>query len=138
LGRERIARALVVAVCLLSLVPSGFAASKEVKAALENLPEHWRVWLEEEVYPLITKEQRRAFLGLETEAQRQAFAERLWIMWGRQTGYGSSFRWTYEERLNFCRVEFGNTAEERARVLLIHGPPAIRYRGRTSRGSARA
>jgi VWFA-related protein len=129
-SRKRIARALLIAVCVLGVVPSGFAASQEVKAALENLPEHWRVWLEDEVYPLITKEQRRAFLGLETEAQRQAFAERLWIMWGRQTGYGSSFRWTYEERLNFCRVEFDNTAEERARVLLIHGPPAIRYRGR--------
>jgi VWFA-related protein len=106
------------------------AKASETKEALASLPEEWRVWLEEEVYPLVTKEQRRAFLALETEAQRAAFAERLWILWGRQTGYGSSFRRIYEERLAFCRLEFGNTHDERARVLLLHGPPAVRYPSR--------
>ncbi len=119
---------------MLAPVSSTFADKpadrSEVKEALDNLPEHWRIWLEEEVYPLITKDQRRAFLALETEAQRQAFAERLWILWGRQMGLGTSFRRIYEDRLTFCRVEFGNTHEERARVLLIHGPPAVRYKGR--------
>jgi VWFA-related protein len=120
----------LVLLCLLASVPAAHAKTSETKDALADLPEGWRVWLEEEVYPLITKEQRRAFLSLETEAQRQAFAERLWILWGRQTGYGSSFRRIYDERLEFCRVEFENTHEERARVLLIHGPPAIRYPSR--------
>jgi VWFA-related protein len=120
----------VALVSALAPISSTFADKSEVKEALENLPEHWRVWLEEEVYPLITKDQRRAFLALDTEAQRLAFAERLWILWGRQTGYGTSFRRIYEDRLNFCRVELGNTAEERARVLLIHGPPAVRYKSR--------
>jgi VWFA-related protein len=122
-----------VVVCTLLVTPITPLANPQevkVKEAMANLPEHWRVFLEEEVYPLITRDQKRAFLALETEAQRHAFAERLWILWGRQTGYGSSFRWIYDERLNFCRVEFGNTHEERARVLLIHGPPAIRYKGR--------
>jgi VWFA-related protein len=122
---------LLVAV-VSTLAPTSFtlADKSEVKESLENLPEHWRIWLEEEVYPLITKDQRRAFLALETEAQRLAFAERLWILWGRQTGIGTPFRRIYEDRLNFCRVELGNTQEERARMLLIHGPPAVRYKGR--------
>lgn len=121
---------IAIVVTTFAPTPVTFADKSEVKEALDHLPEPWRIWLEEEVYPLITKEQRRAFLALETEAQRQAFAERLWILWGRQTGLGTSFRRIYDDRLTFCRVEFGNTHEERARVLLIHGPPAVRYRGR--------
>ncbi len=91
---------------------------------LASLPVRWAVWLEEEVYPLITKEQRQAFLALETDAQRTSFAERLWLLWGRQSGYGASFRRMYEDRLSMARSEFGNTIESRARVLLLHGPPA--------------
>jgi Ca-activated chloride channel family protein len=90
---------------------------------VKDLPEHWRVWLEEEVYPLITDVQRKAFLRLRTEAQRQAFSERLWILWGRQTGLGTRFRANYDARLRMARELFGNTRSDRARILLIHGPP---------------
>jgi Ca-activated chloride channel family protein len=90
---------------------------------VKDLPEHWRVWLEEEIYPLITTEQRKAFLRLRTEAQRQAFSERLWILWGRQTGLGTRLRADYDLRLQLARELFGNTRTDRARVLLIHGMP---------------
>jgi VWFA-related protein len=94
------------------------------KEKARSLPLRWKVWLDEEVYPLITKEQRQAFLSLETEAQRKAFVERLWMVWARTSGYGSAFRGIYEDRLARARYEFGNTHEDRARVMLIHGPPA--------------
>jgi VWFA-related protein len=100
------------------------------KEKARELPLRWRVWLDEEVYPLITKEQRQAFLSLETEAQRKAFVERLWILWARTSGYGSAFRGIYEDRLAMARYEFGNTAEDRARIMLIHGPPAARHNPR--------
>lgn len=100
------------------------------KRRSSDLPEHWRVWLDEEVYPLITREQRKAFLALDTEAQRRAFAERLWLLWSRQSGYGSLFRGLYLERLEIARAEFDNTLEDRARVLLIHGPPTSRHLAR--------
>ncbi len=99
---------------------------KDAKRTVKDLPEPWRMWIEDEVYPLITKEQKRAFVALETEAQRKAFAERLWILWGRQTGFGSAFRNMYQDRLTFARIEFGDTFQDRARVLLIHGPPSLR------------
>lgn len=138
-GRWRAWLAIAVVVLCVISAP-GLAVAKDKaddrkkseKLEIADLPEQWRVWLEEVVYPLITKEQRRAFISLETEAQRQAFAERLWILWGRRTGYGSAFRRIYQDRLTFCKVEFGNTHEDRARVLLIHGPPAIRYKSRCS------
>ncbi len=97
---------------------------------LANIPLHWLIWLEEEVYPLITKEQRQAFLALETDAQRKAFSERLWVLWGRQSGLGTAFRGIYDDRLQMARTEFGNTVEDRARVLLIHGPPTGRHNPR--------
>jgi VWFA-related protein len=88
-----------------------------------KVPEPWRTWLEEEVYPIITPEQRKAFLALETDEQRREFSEQLWQLWGTESGMGTAFRREYEERLALCRDEFGNTLEDRARVLLLQGHP---------------
>jgi len=102
-------------------------SKSEEKTEETGLPLRWKVWLDEEVYPLISKEQRKAFLQLETEAQRKAFVERIWNLWSRQSGFGTAFRRMYEDRLAMARYEFGNTIEDRARVMLIHGPPAGRF-----------
>jgi hypothetical protein len=136
-GRDRrsILLVLVCAVAVALIAAPVFVQADEekgeskstAKAKARDLPIRWRVWLDEEVYPLITKEQRQAFLSLETEAQRKAFVERLWILWARMSGHGSAFRGMYEDRLAMARYEFGNTVEDRARVMLIHGPPAGRH-----------
>ena len=130
-------RILVCLLCLGLFGPSIAAGSKQkIKKEskkeqriqlLQQLPIRWRVWLDEEIYPLITKEQRQAFLALETDAQRRSFAERLWLLWGRQSGLGIAFRGIYQERIELARLEFGNTIEDRARILLIHGPPTFRH-----------
>jgi Ca-activated chloride channel family protein len=92
-----------------------------------QLSPEWRTWLEDEVYPIISMEERKAFLALETEAERQAFAERLWDVWAHERGMTTpTFRRDYADRLQSCREEFKNTKEDRARVLLLHGPPDIR------------
>ena len=138
-GRDRRAF-FVLLVCLAviaGIVPpasggtddKGVAKTDDTAAAVE-VPHRWMVWLDQEVYPLITKDQRRAFLSLQTEAQRKAFVDRLWILWGRQSGFGASFRGMYDERLQLARLEFGTTVDDRARVLLIHGPPASRHNPR--------
>lgn len=102
--------------------------SKAQKQQLELLSDEWRFWLTQEVFPLITKEQADAFLALETEAQRHAFVDRLWILWGGQTGFGAAFRGMYAERMQLVKLEFGDgQVDERGRALLIHGPPAIRF-----------
>ena len=104
----------------------GNSKSKD-KTEEAELPLRWKFWLNEEVYPLISKEQRKAFLQLETEAQRKAFVERIWNLWSRQSGFGAAFRRMYEDRLAMARYEYGNTIEDRARIMLIHGPPAGRF-----------
>jgi len=133
--KGRISSQVPVIVCIVAMllvVISGIAEARadEEERQTPEIPAHWLVWLNEEVYPLITKEQRQAFLALETEAQRKAFVERLWLLWSRQSGFGSAFRGMYEERLIIARSEFGNTFEDRARILLIHGPPTFRHQAR--------
>lgn len=106
------------------------AGAAPPKPKVKDLPEHWRVWIEEEVFPLISKEQKEAFLKLQTEAQRKMFSQRLWVLWGRQTGYGVRFRQIYQERLALARELFRHMNSDRARILLIHGPPDFELRSR--------
>ncbi len=107
--------------CLFFFAPDIGEASS--KAEVQKLPEHWRVWIQDVVFPLISKEQKEAFLKLETEAQRKMFSERLWVLWGHQTGYGMRFRKMYNERLRLAHELFPQMNSDRARILLIHGPP---------------
>ena len=109
---------LVFALAVAATATSAFAKKPSV-------PEPWRTWLEEEVYPIISTEQRKAFLALETDAQRKEFAEQLWQLWNTESGIGAAFRRAYEERLVFCREEYGNTIEDRARVLLLQSEPDV-------------
>lgn len=111
---------MVVALLLLAVPPGAVQAQRGKASAL---PEEWRRWLRDEVYPLISAEQEKAFLQLETDEQRRAFAERLWQVWGTQSGLGTAFRSIYQDRLQDCREEFGSTTEDRARTLLLHGRP---------------
>jgi len=119
-------RAAVRVVVPLLVLAAAVAWAASQRAQVEALPDKWRRWLEQEVYPLITSEQRKAFLALETDAQREEFVERLWQLWSQQSGRGSVFRRLWEERLEMARAEFENTIEDRARVLLLHGPPDVR------------
>ncbi len=119
-----------VSVVSLALFVSVCVAAETPKRKVDNLPPHWRVWIEQEVFPLISKEQKEAFLKLETESQRKMFSERLWALWGRQTGYGVRFRQMYAERLALARELFRNLKSDRARILLIHGPPDFELRTR--------
>ncbi len=133
--KRRISSQVVAVVCSVAILLSAASGLADARADTEEkqqpqIPAYWLVWLDEEVYPLITKEQRLAFLSLETEAQRKAFVERLWLLWSRQSGFGTAFRGMYEERLAIVRSEFGNTLEARARILLIHGPPTFRHQAR--------
>lgn len=110
-------------VAMMLLAGAAWAAGEQMRA--KDLPERWRTWLEEEIYPVISREERDAFLKLSTDEQRQEFVTRMWTIWGRRLDLGPKARLLYEERLAECRAEFENTTEDRARALLLHGPPDI-------------
>jgi Ca-activated chloride channel homolog len=117
------ARSLVVIGLLVGIAVAGGAFATSERQKVQALPEAWRQWLEQEVYPLISSAQRKAFLELQTDAERKEFADRLWTLWGEETGNGVAFRSIYKDRLDECHSRFGNTTEDRARELLLHGVP---------------
>lgn len=81
----------------------------------------WKKWIDEEVYVLISKEQRQQLLGTPL-AMRWLRAQELWRFWGRVSGLGDIFYDFYQERLLLAREAYGNTREDRARILLLFGP----------------
>jgi Ca-activated chloride channel homolog len=97
------------------------ALTKEQKKALEALAPQYRAWLEE-VEALITKDEKRAFLDLKEDYQRDAFIERFWEVRDRG-GPNGEFRRNWEARIAEARERFGRLSDERARIFLLNGPP---------------
>ena len=128
---------LVCALLLLAMTPGGTAAQRQGPAQDEaaaeipaDLPERYREWLEE-VAPLITPEERTVFLSLQRDYQRQAFQREFWRVRDPYPESGrNELRERWEERLELARSTYPSLADERARMLLIHGPPASRIQAR--------
>jgi Ca-activated chloride channel family protein len=128
-GRTRLLAVVLLAVLAApALAPAAHARlseaklTKEQKKTLEQLPPQYRAWLEE-VEVLITKDEKKAFLDLKEDYQRDAFIERFWEVRDRG-GAGGDFRRGWEGRVQEARTRFGRLTDERARVFLLNGPPA--------------
>ncbi len=106
----------------LSLAAVAASAAGDAGAALS--PEH-RQWLEE-VEPLLSREERRAFLALEKGYQRQAFIAAFWAARDpRPDTPANEFQERYRERREEAWERFGEGwADERAVVFVLNGPPA--------------
>ncbi|HEV2855413.1 MAG TPA: VWA domain-containing protein [Thermoanaerobaculia bacterium] len=105
---------------------------KARKEAIQKLPEKYQQWLKT-VDLLITDEELETFLALEQDYQRDAFMKRFWA--ARDT-YKSTARNEFQERweanVEAATSEFGTLDDDRARILLLNGPPNARIEGRCS------
>ncbi len=115
-----------IAFLLVTLVIWGLtlgAKKKDPEPLPENLSEPHRVWLEE-VEPLITDEERQAFLALDRDYQRDSFIRRFWE---ERDPFPETRLNEFEEnwklRLQLARDQFGGLEGDRARTLLLLGPP---------------
>ncbi|HEX2223673.1 MAG TPA: GWxTD domain-containing protein, partial [Thermoanaerobaculia bacterium] len=119
-----------------SLEAQGRKASEANAAGIpEDLPERHREFLES-VAPLISPQEREAFLALRQEYQRDAFARRFWEVRDPfpQTP-GNELQIAWQERAKLARERFGGLSaagDDRARMLLVNGPPAEVFQGRCS------
>jgi VWFA-related protein len=99
---------------------------REVRAAVEKLPEKYRAWVEE-VEVLITEEELATFLSLEKDYQRDAFIKQFWEV---RDPYRATARNEYQDRweanARLARGLFGALNDERAKMILLNGPPAAR------------
>jgi VWFA-related protein len=104
------------------LLLAGPAVAKD-KKLIELLPQKYQVWLEE-VDLLILKEERKEFLELEKDYQRDAFIERFWQS---RDPYVETDRNELKEawyaRLEWVRGEYRSLSEDRARMIMLNGEP---------------
>ncbi len=96
---------------------------KERKERLRVLPDRYHEFLTK-VEPIITPEEVNALLLLDTDAQRDYFIERFWMI--RDTDPRTprnEFRERYEELLVEAEEMFSYLSSDRARVYLTYGRP---------------
>ena len=121
----------LLAAPLLTLPASARKQSKEERKAEEEavakLSEDARRWLQEVAF-LISDEEKKTFLALEKDYQRDAFIERFWkVRDNIKRTARNEFREDYEARIQSARENFGAVDDDRARVLLTNGFPVERF-----------
>ena len=97
---------------------------RERKARINKLEMRFQDFLAD-VEPIAPPTEIDAFLTLETDAQRDSFVDDFWRRRDAQRGIpNQSFREVYYSRLEVARQQFKQINSDRARMYLIHGPPA--------------
>ncbi|MEA2695011.1 MAG: hypothetical protein QOJ16_4398, partial [Acidobacteriota bacterium] len=116
----RKSRALVF--LLLLGVIWGTVPSSGADRRIADLAPKYRQWLAE-VDLILRKEERAAFLALKEDYQRDGFIQKFWES---RDPYPETprneFKDAWYTRLEEARNEYGGIAEDRARMLLLHGP----------------
>lgn len=92
-------------------------------AGVKDLPRKYQDWLEQ-VTPLISKAERKTFLALEKDYQRDAFIERFWATRDPvpETRL-NEFQDRYLARLDEALALYDTIADDRARVYALNGEP---------------
>lgn len=118
-GRSRRGHRAGVALATLAIL----AVSSAGPALAQGPAEPQDAFLEE-VAPLLLDEEREAYLALERDYQRSEFIRRFWEVRDPfpETGR-NEFRAAWSARVAEARKRFGSLAGDRARALLLYGPP---------------
>ena len=98
-----------------------------------NLPPTYRHWLETEVVYIISSVERKQFLALSTESERDAFIESFWkIRNPNPNSGGNTYKEEHYRRLNYANEHFGTAKYEdgwrtdMGRMYIVLGPPKQR------------
>ena len=101
--------------------------SKQEKKAAQTLPEQYRQWLNRDVAYIITNEEKKAFLNLSTNDERDKFIERFWEIRNPTPGSpGNPYKDEIYQRLAYTEQWFGGKngwRTDRGRVYITLGPP---------------
>ena len=103
-------------------------SQKQAKQLAKELGPAYGSWLRDEVPDIITKDERRAFLGLSTNEEREQFIE---IFWDRRNPEAESstnaFKEEHYRRLAYADEHFASgipgRKTDRGRIFIIWGPP---------------
>ena len=108
--------------------PNAQSKQKSDRKLLKELETPYRKWLEEDVVYIITPEERRAFLQLATNEEREQFIENFWRR--RNTDPESAendFKEEHYRRIAYADEHFASGIPgwktDRGRTYIIWGPP---------------
>jgi len=117
---------------LLTLLLGGAAIAAEIKPLTRaerkertaKLPDQHRQFMAD-VEPILSEQERDAFLRLDTDAQREVFVEDFWRRRDLAAGTTNhAARADYQERLEFVKESFEGVMSDRGRIYLVQGAPA--------------
>ncbi len=100
----------------------------KMKKAYKELDHEFRSWLDEDVLYIITPDERKAFLRLETNEEREQFIEQFWLR--RSTNPDSpddNFKEEHYRRIAYANEHFASGIPgwktDRGRIYIIWGAP---------------
>jgi GWxTD domain-containing protein len=95
----------LLGLCWISLSPAHAADPSR------NLPSQYRHWLNQEVNYIISTDERKAFLGLANDKERDHFIENFWALRNPDPhSEGNSYREEHYRRLAYANQTYGNPA----------------------------
>lgn len=113
---------------LLLLVALASVAHAAVRP--KDLPPQYRHWLTEEVNYIISSNERKEFLSLQTDVERDSFIKRFWAIRNPDpTSDVNTYRDEHYRRLAYANEHYGSIAQQngwrtdQGRIYIILGPP---------------
>jgi GWxTD domain-containing protein len=101
---------------------------QKMKKTLKELDTPYKKWLDEDVVYIITPDERKAFLQLETNEEREQFIEQFWLR--RSTNPDlpdNDFKEEHYRRIAYANEHFASGIPgwktDRGRIYIIWGPP---------------
>ncbi|HET7103786.1 MAG TPA: GWxTD domain-containing protein [Terracidiphilus sp.] len=123
--KSHVCRALAGILILLSLGPAALAADRA-----RNLPPQYRHWLNEEVNYIIGSNEKKAFLSLKTDSQRDTFIDNFWAIRNPDpNSQVNSYKEEHYRRLAYANEHFGGIARhdgwrtDMGRMYIVLGAP---------------
>ncbi len=98
-------------------------SKKEIQELTEQLPPKYRDFMEL-VDLIMTDEERQVFLQIGADYEKDKFIEGFWARRSfNSQGLRTDFKYVYLQRYRLAKEQFRNLHSERAKLLLLNGPP---------------
>ncbi len=93
-----------------------------------NVSEKYRRWLSEDVVYIISEKERKEFLALQTDSERDAFIEKFWAIRDPDPSTEENeYRAEHYKRIRYANEKFHDGVPgwktDRGRIYIMHGPP---------------
>ena len=117
------------AVCLFLCLAAQAATKTKIV-----LPKHYKQWLDEDVVYIITDEEKKAFLQLTTDTERDAFIDNFWAIRNPLNGTKQNpFKEEHYERIQYANEHFGRQSNtpgwmtDMGRAYIEFGKPVSKF-----------